>query len=209
MQLEDVLAVFKRCNIIVLGYNFCYRRIASAEPDLIPVIKYPGTTDLLDPRCKERFAQYKKGVPTPMSSEDLEWSRLFVSLCIDERPLPPFVHQAASTNPFTGEKIAAKDVKPDLTHLEPAAVVTAATVVNGVIEFADTATQSASQRYPLGLGNIMGLTPEPQPDASVPVTSGAASSRDTMPVKIEPRTFTQLKKYDGSVIVDLDDEDTD
>eukprot|EP00971_Amphidinium_carterae_P166902 3307645-Amphidinium_carterae.1 len=34
MQLEDILAVFKRCNIIVLGYNFCYRRIASPDTDL-------------------------------------------------------------------------------------------------------------------------------------------------------------------------------
>eukprot|EP00971_Amphidinium_carterae_P324214 6443132-Amphidinium_carterae.1 len=139
---------------IVLEYKFCYRRIASAEPDLAPVVKYPGTTDLLDPRCKERFAQYKKGQPTPMSAAELEWSRLFVSTCMEERPLPPFIHQIASTNPFTGEKIPARDVKPDLSSMEAPSVVTAATVVSGVREFADFSTPAGgNQPYRMGLGN--------------------------------------------------------
>eukprot|EP00971_Amphidinium_carterae_P229650 4556823-Amphidinium_carterae.1 len=59
------------------------------------------------------------------------------------------------------------------------------------MEFADTATQLASQRYPIGIGNIKRLTQYP------------------MPVRFEHRTFIQLEKYDSSVIVFLDDEDID
>eukprot|EP00971_Amphidinium_carterae_P026650 525880-Amphidinium_carterae.1 len=45
-------------------------------------------------------------------------------MCLEERPLPAFVHQAASTNPFTGYKIPARDVKPDLLTMETPLVIT-------------------------------------------------------------------------------------
>eukprot|EP00971_Amphidinium_carterae_P046986 925345-Amphidinium_carterae.2 len=108
-----------------------------------------------------------------------------------EHPLPPFIHQVASTNLFTGEKIPARDVKPDLSSMEAPPVVTAATVVTGVTEFADFPTPAGgSQPYPMGLGNVVGLTPEPQPNPAGPCASTASSSRAPVSVKLEPRAFT-------------------
>eukprot|EP00971_Amphidinium_carterae_P113507 2248739-Amphidinium_carterae.1 len=95
------MAVLKRCNVIVFGHNYCHRRLASGDEDLVSVIKYQSGKDLLDPSCKQRFVEYKKGVATPMISADLNWSKIFVSYCIAKRELPRFRHECASEDPFT------------------------------------------------------------------------------------------------------------
>eukprot|EP00971_Amphidinium_carterae_P325952 6456526-Amphidinium_carterae.1 len=61
-----------------------------------------------------------------MSQEDLTWSRRFVAYCFAERKLPPFTTQMESEDPFTGEKISAKQVKPPLPEFEAQPIVAAA-----------------------------------------------------------------------------------
>eukprot|EP00971_Amphidinium_carterae_P050643 996989-Amphidinium_carterae.1 len=72
MQAEAVMAVLKRCNMVISGDNFFYQKKACADEDLVPVIPYGGTNDLLDPACKARFAEYKRG--TAMQMSQLPWT---------------------------------------------------------------------------------------------------------------------------------------
>eukprot|EP00971_Amphidinium_carterae_P087176 1724783-Amphidinium_carterae.1 len=216
-------AIFKRH--FVLGHNYCYRRLASPDKDLVPVLKYPVRRDLLDEACKAKFSNYKKGIATMMSFVDLEWSKRFVVACIDGQKLPEFVHEAESINAFTGEKTPARDVKPDIVLNGDVADVAVEMVDNGLTPI------SPNKTYPFGLGHVAGLptgagkvheenaTDGVSASSNAPAvvaTAGgmsgevvAALAEHTVRVKTEPRVFQNLKRVLDDKIVDLDETDSD
>eukprot|EP00971_Amphidinium_carterae_P206184 4091673-Amphidinium_carterae.2 len=59
---QDIKAILKRTNVVILGANNVYIREACPKKSAAYVVPYPGgVKDLLGDDCKEMFSMYKGG----------------------------------------------------------------------------------------------------------------------------------------------------
>eukprot|EP00971_Amphidinium_carterae_P062221 1231661-Amphidinium_carterae.1 len=80
MHKEDLMAIFKRCNIIVLGVKAVYLRRACEDEVPVRIVKYVKDVELLGLPCRQELNKYKAGedINQNIFERNLQWSLKFL-----------------------------------------------------------------------------------------------------------------------------------